>query len=193
MLRVTLHLRVADADRLVGVWRGVAAAIARQPGVRRQELLRDPADPRAFVVSADWESAEAFHRFQDGPDREAVTAPLHALRESGRLEVHELMGEEPLMATRVMVFARVAEGDAEQFEKAFAAVRARVTGTPGHIRDELLRDAEDPTRYILLSEWESEEQFRAWEDLPIHHEMTAPMHPYWRPVERRIHSSATRR
>jgi len=96
------------------------------------------------------------------------------------------------MATRVMVFANVEEKDAADFQKAYLAVSERVTGTPGHVRDELLRDADDPTRYILLSEWQSEEQFRAWENLPYHLEITDPMGPYWRPIERRIFSIAER-
>jgi heme-degrading monooxygenase HmoA len=90
----------------------------------------------------------------------------------------------------VIVSAIVADHDAADFERAYASVRTRVAGTPGHLRDSLYRDAEDPSRYILESEWESEERFRAWEDLPIHRQTTAPMHPFWRPVERRIFNLA---
>jgi heme-degrading monooxygenase HmoA len=92
-----------------------------------------------------------------------------------------------------MVFATVADGAQGDFERAYAEVSARVAGTPGHIRDELLRDSAGSASYILLSEWESEEQFRAWEDAPIHRELTTPMRPYWAGrIERRIYDVAAR-
>ncbi|MFD9432718.1 antibiotic biosynthesis monooxygenase family protein [Streptomyces sp. NPDC060002] len=92
------------------------------------------------------------------------------------------------MTVRIMVSARVEEKDQEAFEEAYRQVTAVVRGTPGHLRDELLRDAEQAGRYILLAEWESEEAFRTWEDAPSHREMAAPMFPYWSggEIERRI-------
>ena len=101
------------------------------------------------------------------------------------------------MAARVMVFANINRGDEEAFEEAYAQVTANVRGTPGHIGDELLRrreppDAEDkPRSYILLSEWESWEDFLAWEDAPVHTEKRNPMTPYWSgKVERIIYDVA---
>lgn len=97
------------------------------------------------------------------------------------------------MPARIMVFARVADGKEAEFEAAFARVTAAVKGTPGHIRDELLREPARPGHYVLLSEWESEDAFRAWEDAPIHRELTTPMRPYWAGgVERAIYDVAYR-
>lgn len=95
------------------------------------------------------------------------------------------------MPARVMVFARIGPGDRPAFEKAFASVSAAVRGTPGHLRDELLRSEDEPGAYVLLSEWESREAFLAWEDAPIHREATTPMRPFWQGrVERRIYETA---
>lgn len=95
------------------------------------------------------------------------------------------------MTARVMVLARIREGQQESFETAFAEVTAKVAGTPGHIRDELLRPATGDDRYILLSEWESTEAFLAWEDAPIHRQTTTPLRPFWSgAVERHIHEVA---
>jgi heme-degrading monooxygenase HmoA len=95
------------------------------------------------------------------------------------------------MTTRVMVFASVRDGDEDAFEAAYREVSAKVAGTPGHIRDVLLRRAEGDRGYILFSEWDSEEQFRAWEDAPVHRQLTVPLRPYWSGrVERRIYSTA---
>jgi heme-degrading monooxygenase HmoA len=98
------------------------------------------------------------------------------------------------MPVRVMVSARIADHDREAFEEAYRQVAAVVRGTPGHIRDELLRDVEEAGRYILLAEWESEEAFRSWEDAPSHREMAAPMFPYWSGggIERRIYDLRAR-
>ena len=98
------------------------------------------------------------------------------------------------MPARVMVFARVDPGDHRAFEDAFTTVSSRVRGTPGHVRDELLRSEDDPGAYVLLSEWESREAFLAWEDAPVHREATTPMRPFWRGrVERLIYETAVAR
>jgi heme-degrading monooxygenase HmoA len=95
------------------------------------------------------------------------------------------------MPARVMVFARIGPDDRPAFEKAFASVSAAVRGTPGHLRDELLRSEDDPGAYVLLSEWESREAFLAWEDAPVHREATTPMRPHWQGrVERLIYETA---
>lgn len=95
------------------------------------------------------------------------------------------------MTARVMVVADVAEGKEAEFEAAYAQVTAAVKGTPGHVHDELLSQQGRPGRYILLSEWESVDAFIAWEDAPIHREITVPMRPYWAGrVERFIYEVA---
>lgn len=98
------------------------------------------------------------------------------------------------MPARVMVYARIGPDDRHAFERAFATVSRHVAGTPGHLRDELLRSEDDPGAYVLLSEWESREAFLAWEDAPVHRELTTPMRPFWQGrVERRIYDIAVGR
>ena len=97
------------------------------------------------------------------------------------------------MVARVMVFADIREGEEEKFIEAFKEVTAKVKGTPGHIRDELLRRDDQPNKFILLSEWESKEAFLGWEDDPVHMNTTTPMRPYWSGrVERVIYELAHR-
>lgn len=83
------------------------------------------------------------------------------------------------MTVRVMVHATIEEEHREPFEEAYRRVTETVRGTPGHIRDQLIRNTENPCEYIVLAEWENEEAFRRWEDDPVHREMAAPMYPYW--------------
>jgi heme-degrading monooxygenase HmoA len=77
--------------------------------------------------------------------------------------------------------------DQDAFESAFTTVSNSVLGTPGHVRDELLRDSTEPGAYILMSEWLSQEAFLTWETSPIHMQKTLPLRPYWKGVgERKI-------
>ncbi|HEX4186664.1 MAG TPA: antibiotic biosynthesis monooxygenase family protein [Solirubrobacteraceae bacterium] len=91
------------------------------------------------------------------------------------------------MTARIMVFASIDPDNAEAFEAAYLEVTSKVKGTDGHIADELLRAADDPSKYILLSEWESTDAFLGWEEEPIHKQTTTPMRPYWEgKVDRRL-------
>lgn len=83
------------------------------------------------------------------------------------------------MSIRVVMTATIKPEDFEAFEKAYLEVTSKVRGTPGHVRDALLRDSSDPTRYSLMAEWEDEEQFRAWADDPEHMRQSAAMYPFW--------------
>ncbi len=83
------------------------------------------------------------------------------------------------MPVRIMVHAKVAEADYPAFQTEYRAVTSKVKGTPGHIRDELLRATDGSEAIILLSEWESRERFLAWEDAPIHRQTTGGLRPYW--------------
>ena len=95
------------------------------------------------------------------------------------------------MTVFVTVAATVKPGSGKGFEEAFAKVSATVKGTPGHVSDRLLRDDTDADKYVLLGSWQSEEQFRAWEDAPIHREMTVPFREFWAgPVVRTIYHLA---
>ena len=72
-------------------WRGISEQVRAWPGNVRQTLLRDPEDPRSFVVASDWESREAFRQFETSEEQDALTAPMRELRESGRMTVHEVV------------------------------------------------------------------------------------------------------
>ena len=89
------------------------------------------------------------------------------------------------MTVRVLCTATIAPEHQAAFEEAYRQVTAKVHGTPGHLRDELLRSAQDGTTYILVAEWASDEQFRAWADDSRHLDDAAPMFPYWAGTFRR--------
>ena len=72
-------------------WREIAEEVRGTPGNVRQALLRDPEDPRTFVVTSDWESREAFRDFEQSEEQDRLTARLRELRESGGMTVHDLV------------------------------------------------------------------------------------------------------
>jgi len=92
-IRATLHMRVrAGNERLFEqAWREAAVAIGKTPGNLGQALLRDSSDPASYAIASDWDSPEAFRRFQVSGERDVLTASLRALRESARMEVHEII------------------------------------------------------------------------------------------------------
>ncbi len=89
------------------------------------------------------------------------------------------------MAVRVMVIGRAREGHEEDLERAFGEVTSAVQGTPGLLRDEMLKSEADPLDYIILSEWESRDAFLAWEKAPVHMQSTTPMRDFWEPGSHR--------
>ena len=55
---------------------------------------------------------------------------------------------------------------ADEFERRFAARAARVKDSPGFEAFELLKPADDNTRYIVYTRWNSKDDFEAWLSSP---------------------------
>jgi heme-degrading monooxygenase HmoA len=93
MVRATLYMKVKAGREaeFEPAWRAIAERARAFPGILRQALTRDPNDPASFVVTSDWESREAFSRFERSPEQDDLTAPLRELRESARMTVHDLL------------------------------------------------------------------------------------------------------
>jgi heme-degrading monooxygenase HmoA len=93
VIRATLTMKVKSGreDDFERAWREIADTVRRAPGNIRQALLRDPDDPGSFVVTSDWESRDAFGRFERSPEQDELTAPLRELRQSGHMVVQELV------------------------------------------------------------------------------------------------------
>ncbi|MEA2289105.1 MAG: hypothetical protein QOD55_1102 [Solirubrobacteraceae bacterium] len=88
---LTLQIRAGREREFERAWHAVAAEVRRAPGNVRQALLRDPADPRSFVITSDWETPDAFRAFERSPEQDVLTAPVRALRETASMAVHELV------------------------------------------------------------------------------------------------------
>lgn len=77
---------------------------------------------------------------------------------------------------RVLLFLRTDEP--QSVEQVYHQVSAELSGTPGLVGSELLRDVDDPGSLVVLSEWRSHEAFGIWESGSSHRATTAPLRPY---------------
>jgi heme-degrading monooxygenase HmoA len=93
MVRATIGMTVKAGceGEFEQAWRQIAEQVRRVPGNLRQSLLRDANNPSEFVLTSDWESREAFSRFERSQEQDRLTAPLRGLRESARMTIHQLV------------------------------------------------------------------------------------------------------
>jgi len=93
MIRALLSIKIKPGreEEFERVWLGVAERVRAEPGNLRQTLLRDPADPCGYIIMSDWESREAFTRFERSPAQDALTAPIRELRASASMTVQEIV------------------------------------------------------------------------------------------------------
>jgi len=76
---------------------------------------------------------------------------------------------------RATLYFQVKEGRGDEFEQAWVAIADAVREIPGSIRQTLLRDPNDPAAYVLTSDWQTREQFHAFERSPEQDDLTAPL------------------
>ncbi|MEV7213528.1 SchA/CurD-like domain-containing protein [Kitasatospora cineracea] len=77
---------------------------------------------------------------------------------------------------RVVLMLDVHDGAQNRFLDAYELLRYQVSAVPGHVSDQLCQSIDDPSRWLITSEWESAEPFLAWVDSPAHREMVKPLH-----------------
>ena len=77
---------------------------------------------------------------------------------------------------RVVLQLEVEDGAEQRFLDAYDQMCRRVAAVPGHISDQLCQSIENPTQWLITSEWESALPFLAWVDSPAHLEMVEPWH-----------------
>ena len=76
---------------------------------------------------------------------------------------------------RATINMKVKAGKENEFERVWKAIADTVREVPGNVRQALLRDPADPSSFVLTSDWESREQFHAFERSPEQDELTAPL------------------
>ena len=76
---------------------------------------------------------------------------------------------------RALLEMRVAAGDEAAFVEAWKGVATLAAGAPGNVRQALLRDSREPTRFVISTDWRSIADFHAFERSPAQDAATAPL------------------
>lgn len=79
---------------------------------------------------------------------------------------------------RVLIRTRVKEGAAAAFEQAWAEVGKAISNEPANLAQWLMKSAEEPDVYYILSDWVDEDHFRHFERSPGHVTNRARLRPY---------------
>ncbi|WP_326653388.1 MULTISPECIES: SchA/CurD-like domain-containing protein [unclassified Streptomyces] len=77
---------------------------------------------------------------------------------------------------RVVLLLDLHDGAQNQFLEAYEHLRNQVASIPGHISDQLCQSIENPSQWLITSEWESAPPFLAWVNSEEHVATVQPLH-----------------
>ncbi|MER5225370.1 SchA/CurD-like domain-containing protein [Streptomyces flaveus] len=77
---------------------------------------------------------------------------------------------------RVVLLVDVHDGAQQQFLEAYEQLCNQVASVPGHVSDQLCQSIENPSQWLITSEWESAPPFLAWVNSEEHVQMVEPLH-----------------
>ncbi|WP_043263260.1 SchA/CurD-like domain-containing protein [Streptomyces sp. CT34] len=77
---------------------------------------------------------------------------------------------------RVVLLLDLEEGAQQRFLEAYEQLRNQVASVPGHLSDQLCQSIENPSQWLITSEWESAPPFLAWVNSEEHVKMVQPLH-----------------
>ena len=66
------------------------------------------------------------------------------------------------MAVRIIIERKIKKGNEIELAKLLLELRSRAVKQKGYITGETLRDYEDPSTHIVISTWESVEDWKRW-------------------------------
>jgi heme-degrading monooxygenase HmoA len=77
---------------------------------------------------------------------------------------------------RVVFLIRIKPGMQDAFLQGYELIRHDVArGVKGHLVDQVCQSPDEPENWVITSEWESLEDFLAWERTEEHRELVKPM------------------
>ncbi|MGW8061492.1 SchA/CurD-like domain-containing protein [Streptomyces ziwulingensis] len=115
------------------------------------------------VVATDAVSADAL-------STRATAAPA-AVTDAGGVSISAFDGAR----VRVVLMLDIHDGMQQEFLDAYERIRDRVASVPGHVSDQLCQSLENPTQWLLTSEWESAAPFLAWVNSEEHLDTVEPL------------------
>ncbi|MGW1163160.1 SchA/CurD-like domain-containing protein [Streptomyces sp. NPDC002513] len=76
---------------------------------------------------------------------------------------------------RVVLLLDIYDGAQQQFLEAYEHLCSQVASVPGHVSDQLCQSIENPSQWLITSEWESAPPFLDWVNSEEHVQMVRPM------------------
>ncbi|MDT0611609.1 SchA/CurD-like domain-containing protein [Streptomyces lancefieldiae] len=116
------------------------------------------------VVATDTVSADAL-------STDAMTASAAVAAGAGGVSISAFDGSR----VRVVLMLDIHDGMQQEFLDAYERIRDRVAAVPGHVSDQLCQSLENPTQWLLTSEWESAAPFLAWVNSDEHLDTVEPL------------------
>ncbi|MET9776487.1 SchA/CurD-like domain-containing protein [Streptomyces sp. NPDC006367] len=77
---------------------------------------------------------------------------------------------------RVVLLVDVNDGAQQQFLETYEQLRSHVESVPGHVSEQLCQSIENPSQWLITSEWESAPPFLDWVSSEEHVRMVRPLH-----------------
>jgi heme-degrading monooxygenase HmoA len=71
-----------------------------------------------------------------------------------------------IMAVRIIIDRKVKKGKEKDFARMLRELRSKAMPSKGYISGETLRAQDDPHNYIVISTWQSLEDWKMWEKQP---------------------------
>lgn len=161
-------------------WRTVAGQVSGLAGNFSQDLLIGANDPCSFVVITEWADESALRGYESGPVAARFADAVRVLCEGPGAESYQVMRDSDGTGSKIFVDVEVTVPvhRLAEFERGYAKVTARMTGVPGYLREELLREPGSDV-YHILAEWRSEAEFHRWIGNPAHaQEEAGPIAPF---------------
>ncbi|NIQ38518.1 MAG: antibiotic biosynthesis monooxygenase [Proteobacteria bacterium] len=81
------------------------------------------------------------------------------------------------MAVKVIIERKVKEGKQYEMMNLMRELRTSALFRKGYISGETLHSRDDPSKYIVISNWQSVEDWEAWQKHPERHEINKRCEP----------------
>ncbi|WP_333745219.1 SchA/CurD-like domain-containing protein [Streptomyces ardesiacus] len=107
----------------------------------------------------------------DATDAAVATDTTSVAADAGGVSISAFDGSR----VRVVLMLDVHDGMQQEFLDAYERIHDRVAAVPGHVSDQLCQSLENPTQWLLTSEWESAAPFLAWVNSDEHLDTVEPL------------------
>ncbi len=95
------------------------------------------------------------------------------------------------MAIRIIIDRKVKKGKESDFAKLLRELRSKAVPSKGYISGETLRALDDPHNYIVITTWQSVDDWKEWEKNPARKKIQSKIEKFMaRPTKTKIYLHA---